>query len=146
MRIRRSKHFQLLVQWRMVSAVVSARLHGGEFNDNQYRHLLTHTDTLRDISSNPQVGFMLTCLIHWIKSEWHVSVNHSVKISMKRYGILSPSICHSPFLQHFVTVHVLQLCKYQNAGLGHFSEQASESVHSDFAWHNVGTVWNSEHH
>ncbi len=40
---------------------------------------------------------------------------------------------------HVIFDHVTQFCEEKKSGLGKFSEQASESVHSDFkkTWENV---------
>lgn len=125
--------------WFNTVGVVRPKLHGGEFNGNMCRRLLTNLDSLEDLlhqnnrlAALPFVKalrqFNEVC-IACFGNELHPDFEAKLLRFKEIYLQLDVSVSTSV---HVVINHVYQFCKFRKASLGKYSEQASEAVHSDF--------------
>lgn len=127
-------------KWTKFCAVEREAFHGGSFNGNSCRRLLSTIDYLRSICPIGCLQFV-KCFASFEKvivscfgkqlSEKYLGVIETFK-----NDFLGLNIRITPKL-HAIFCHVPEYCARQNQGLGFVCEQASEAVHSDF-----GTFWN----
>ena len=120
-----------------------SQYHGGQFNGNQCKTLLANIKSLKNILQNAgaytigeQVLLTLeqfnnvvkSCFGRDLKKDFMVHIENFADSFLALGKNVTPKV-------HAVFVHVpqfLQRHRYLQRGLGYWSEQASESVHSDF--------------
>ena len=105
------------------------------FNGNSCRELLKHVDFLRSISSIETLKYVDTfskfnlvvdsCLSLQLIDDFEKHINN-FRLSYLQLGISVTPKAHSVFF------HIKYFCNKHKKGLGYFSEQAMEAVHSDF--------------
>jgi len=127
--------------------IVKRKIHGGEFNGNMCKKILQNLSILDElVRDNVRLVNFVECLksLNEVRIACFGSVLRGgfadrIKYFQKSYLKLNVSVTTSV---HVLIVHVPQFCSYHKAPLGHYSEQASESVHSDFnaAWIQCGKV------
>ena len=124
--------------------------YGGQFNGNQCRTLLDNTDKLQKILQEADahhigkpiidafIAFNMirqTCFATLRTRDYQTHINKFAEIFLKLGLSVTPKV-------HAVLVHVSQFLQrqiYSDKGLGHWSEQASETVHSNFQSLYVGS-------
>lgn len=128
------------VKWAAACHVERQAMHGGSFNGNSCMTLLNHVDILQQISP-------ITCLKYVkvfrdfrkvVKSCYGQTLDQEYKTDIETFkkSFLELEISVTPKL-HAIFHHIPEFCDKQQSGLGPWSEQASEAVHSDFkaTWH-----------
>ena len=120
-------------KWANASNVERQAYHGGILNGNGCIRLLKHVDALEEM----RCSFEYVDVLRKFKSvvdkgygmtldENFLSAIEDFSTAYKRLGIrITPKV-------HAVMFHVSEFCETHDKGLGFWSEQASESVHSDF--------------
>lgn len=125
--------------WLSSVGIVRPKLHGGEFNGNMCRKLLSSADLLERILIQQQQFAAMPYLTAFrtfnnvvsacFSQELKPNFSQNILQFKEAYKALNISVTSSV---HVIFVHLVQFCKFKRQGLGNFSEQASESVHSDF--------------
>lgn len=123
------------IKWADSIHVVREAMHGGSFTGNSCCKLLNNVSKLESLA--PQFGSHIAAF-HSLKQvvdscfgqklePLYVQKICQFKEDVERLGIqVTPKL-------HAIFYHVEDFCKEINAGLGCYSEQSFESVHSDFA-------------
>ena len=136
--------------WLDKIGIVQPQLHGGEFTGNMCRRLLKHVACLQDIGRRSSQHVLINrfatalsafndvvthCFGQDLHPEFEASIHHFQETYL-RTGMNATTAVHIVF------VHLIQFCRYKKCSLGHYSEQASEAVHSDFSkmWISAGKV------
>ena len=125
--------------WIKAVGISRPKMHSGDFNGNMCRSLLLKIDILRNICETKSC-FELMPYCELLKdlnnirvscfgNHLHSSFEKHIKDFEQHYISLDISVTTAV---HIVTKHIIQFCKLKKCSLGPFSEQASESVHSDF--------------
>jgi len=115
-------------------------MHGGSFTGNSCKKLLKNLDFLEE---NLPISLLkyVTCLKAFddvTKSTFRTNLDPSYKTTINHFksSFLKLGIKTTPKI-HAVFFHVQEFCEKTDLGLGTYSEQASEAVHSDFS-----VIWN----
>ena len=129
--------------WAAPLGLARSAHYGGQFNGNQCRTLLSNTDSLKQMLQregalnvgepvlNAFIAFNMVrnaCFGMTCSADFEIHVRRFAEAFLELDLSVTPKI-------HAVFVHVPQFLirqKCPNKGLGHWSEQASEAVHSDF--------------
>lgn len=123
------------VAWAKACHVEREAIHGGTFNGNSCRLLLSKVDILRSSCPVQHLAFVAAfhSFGHVVESCFGTELKDQclLHITQFRSLYLDLNINVTPKV-HAVFWHVMQFCQPRMAGLGRWSEQASETVHSDF--------------
>lgn len=132
--------------WLNHCGIVVPKLHSGEMNGNMCRRLLKKMDYL-DGTNEPEIAEFLdvfrafnsvvqSCFGNALDLEHFKRKIDTFFLAYQQLRIPTTTSVHIAF------VHVPQFCLLKKAGLGPFSEQQSESAHSDFnkLWEHGGKV------
>ena len=129
--------------WSAPLGLKRLQYHGGQFNGNQCKTLLANTESLKQVlckaeafSVGEPVLQLLTIFEKVVKSCFGSELNADFLVQIERFtdAFLALEKIETP-KAHAIFVHVPQLLLRQGIfqkGLGYWSEQASETVHSDF--------------
>lgn len=130
---------EICKSWIQMLGITRPKMHSGEFNGNMCRQILVRTDLLRSLCErNSCLELLPYCQLlqefNKVRSscfgqQLDDSFNMCIKSFEQLYRSLPISVTTAV---HIVTKHLIQFCKLNRSSLGQFSEQASESVHSDF--------------
>ena len=109
--------------------------HGGAFNGNACRKLLHNVDMLRSecplaILKYVDTFSALNDVVHSCFGNF-LHDNYVQCISAFKKSYMSLAIPVTPKV-HTIFFHIIDFCSKRNRSLGYFSEQASESLHSNF--------------
>ena len=138
-------------QWIASMGITQPQLHGGEFNGNMCRKMLQHAGALNKYVSRSHMIYRKICDFAACFDLFQQVVNscfgttldsnfeNCITVFRAAYMKLGITVTTSA---HVLFTHVTQFCKLKKSSLGNFSEQASESVHSDFMamWQQAGKV------
>ena len=123
-------------KWANENSIVRAEYRGGSLEGNQCKKLLEKSGKLaEELPSNfRQYAFVLQqfnlvrkpCFGKVLDSNYQSHIHQFEQMYRKLDISVTPKA-------HCVFQHVIQFCSQKNLGLGVYSEQASESVHHDFA-------------
>lgn len=129
--------------WAAPLGLARAAHYGGQFNGNQCRTLLSSTESLAQILQEAGVFHVgapvldaFTAFNMVRNTCFGVTCSPDFQVHIERFAVafLKLGLSVTPKV-HAVFVHVTQFLNRQqplNKGLGYWSEQASETVHSDF--------------
>lgn len=121
--------------WAKACHVEREALHGGSFNGNSCHKLLSRVDILRGLCPIQGVKFaetfqLLKEVVNGCYS-YGLDKNYLTLISKFRESFLALGIPVTPKV-HCIFFHIADFCGQRNSGLGMYSEQSFEAVHSDF--------------
>ena len=122
-------------RWPKECYVSKGKAHGGSFNGNACRTLLNKIDLLQSLAPIQALPFIAafralkTVVDGCFGSELNADIKRLISEFKDLYLDLEINI--TPKI-HCVFFHVPAFCLKYGHGLGRHSEQASESVHSDF--------------
>lgn len=128
-------------EWTNLCNVQREITHGGTgFKGNSCKILLNKVDSLRAICAVGCLKYVETLqdFQRVVNECFGTQLNPSYRESIKKFksSYLALGISVTPKV-HAVFYHIEDFCENSKRGLGFYSEQAMESVHSDFK-----TVWN----
>jgi hypothetical protein len=122
------------------------KLHGGEFTGNMCRKILKNVNLLKAIGEQSHCSEEFFMHVHIfeafdvvVKSCFGKTLSSSfrddIEALRKSYMAINIPVTTAA---HVVFDHVPQFCLYTHSSLGPYSEQASETVHTDFLqmWNN----------
>ena len=140
-----------IYKWAYKQCIVRVGYHGGCLEGNQARAVLQHLDSLQEFVPGHLQCFVLAlrhfdnvriaCFGQKLDPSFEEAIN-DFKTVFKSLSIrITPKL-------HILFDHVPQFCAMKRVGLGFFSEQASESVHADFAkiWQRFSVPLHHERH
>lgn len=121
--------------WAKACHVEREALFGGSFNGNSCHKLLSRVDALRamcPIQALPYVDCFSAFqkVVHSCYGD-KLDANYKLIIQNFAASYLQLGISVTPKV-HAVFHHIMDFCEVHNVGLGRFSEQSVEAVHSDF--------------
>lgn len=122
-------------EWAKACHVEREAYHGGSFNGNSCKKLLSKVDLLASISPI-QIAKYIPVLRNFAKvvSSCYGEILHDDyidAINHFKYSYLDAGISPTPKV-HSIFYHIQDFCSRKNSALGLWSEQAGEAVHSDF--------------
>ena len=129
--------------WMAQLGITRPKLHSGEFNGNMCRKILCNTDSLRCIIDGEELEESISYLSRFVEAldafndiriscfGAYLTDDIECKIHRFRECYLRLNVSVSTSV-HIVFNHLIQFVKFYKSSLGAFSEQAAESVHSDF--------------
>ena len=127
-----------VIQWPSSLYIEKEAIHGGSFAGNGCRKLLRNIDQLERCIPDEHLLFVdaFKAFNEVVVSCFGKSLHTNYKSRIERFrrtfqklGIrVTPKV-------HSIIFHVIEFCDSKRCGLGTWSEQAFESVHSDFAKH-----------
>ena len=123
------------MKWPKACHVERDVIHGGSFNGNSCHKLLSHVNVLRSICPLQAVKYV-ECFQSFAKVV-HSCYGNNLDQDFCNYiqdfkkSYLSLGISVTPKV-HCVFHHIIDFCSTVNTGLGRYSEQTVEAVHSDF--------------
>lgn len=131
--------------WRINCNLQKQQFHGGHFNGNACRKLLKHINFLEENLPLNKMNYfkvfdsfnkvVIACFGINLSSETEFYINN-FKTAFTKLSQTNAKLHVTPKV-HTIFHHVQEFCAKTEKGLGLWSEQASESVHSDFkkTWH-----------
>lgn len=142
--------------WILKLGLVRPQLHSGEFTGNMCKKLLSNVATLRclientvdEISSATKILLLyfadtfaalneirVACFGQQLETGFESKITHFTECYMKLNISVTTAV-------HVLFNHLIEFCNFFHSSLGIYSEQASESVHSDFSslWESSGKV------
>ena len=127
-------------QWISRLGLTRCSFHGGQFDGNSCKKLLTSVDVLQSLAEDAgafcamPVVEALRALRTVVTGCFGQDVSGDVveRVAAYREAYLALGITVT-VKKHAIFAHVAEFCVARDRGLGLFSEQASESVHADFA-------------
>ena len=119
--------------------ITRPKMHSGEFTGNMCKHILAHTSTLHFIIQSKELFHLIplaealealnevriSCFSAVLAADYDKKLNYFKECYHKLEIPFTSAV-------HIICTHIVQFIKLHKASLGKFSEQASESVHSDF--------------
>lgn len=141
------KSEKISCEWIQKLGIKRPKLHSGEFNGNMCKTLLSKVDVLEAIIIKKELFDVMPFVTVFTKfnnvrkscfgSKLLPDTLQNIAGFRTAYLDLSINVTSAA---HVIFDHVFQFCNFHDAGLGKYSEQASESVHSDFRhlWEKCG--------
>ena len=135
------RNVSIAQQWLQSIGITQPQLHGGEFNGNMCRKVLKHAKDLHRCVSSSHIHYGRICDFFACFEQFQQVVESCFGMTLDSnfenyitafifsYMKLGISVTTSA---HVIFTNVTQFCKFKKSSLGNFSEQVSESVHSDF--------------
>ena len=122
-------------RWAAALSVTREAYHGGSFTGNSCRKLLKSVDVLQKLCPESCRNFVLAfralndVVDASFSKELHPDYLEKIDTFKKTFELLGINI--TPKI-HAIFFHIKDFCDRHGKGLGCWSEQAFESVHSDF--------------
>lgn len=146
------KDFPVIAQsWMKQIGLCRPEMHGGEFAGNDCRQMIKNVFVLSNLAANQiNSSEKLKAIIQSFQL-FDVVVQKCFGKNLNEGFVDSINEFHTTYLLtncsvttaiHILCTHVIQFCQLVKCGLGSFSEQASEAVHSDFQklWQSSGKI------
>ena len=129
------KEWPEALKWAKACNVEREAMHGGSFTGNACHKLLSRVDVLRSLCPIQGLKYAETFdLLRRVVDACYgqeLHRNYLQQIQHFRQSFLALGIPVTPKV-HCIFFHIADFCERRRTGLGRFSEQASEAVHSDF--------------
>ena len=136
------------IKWAESRGIIRSEYRGGKFEGNQTKTLLEKSSDL-EASVPPHLTGFARCLAKFNEVRLacfgqDLKPGYKERITEFHQAFLCLGLNVTPKV-HAVIVHIPQFCDKTGKGLGYWSEQASESVHSDFKLTNNRFKVNQAH-